>query len=115
MRIDEISFEGITMYHDGLSDQYVLTICLEGYLDSINSSKAIEFFNKTISVCKGLKKIELDLSKLTYASSTGIGAFTALLMSCKKGNISLELVNVGSKILDVITLLGFSSFFEIRG
>lgn len=114
MKNDEMNFQGININHSGLSENFVVTIYLEGYLDSINSSKIIEFFNSTLSSCKGTKKVILDLMKLTYVSSTGIGAFTALLMSCKKQSIDLELIHVSSKIMDVITLLGFSSFFVIR-
>lgn len=114
MKMNEVEYEGIKMYHSELSDSFTVVISLEGYLDTMNSSKVPDFLNTALSSCKGTKKVQLDLLKLTYASSTGIGAFTAILLSCKKQNIELELVHVASKIYDVILLLGFDSFFTIR-
>jgi len=75
---------------------------------------ATDFLNNIPEEIKGLNKIILNLEGLNYASSTGIGTFTSLLVTCKKMGIELELTNLASKIYDVINVLGFTSFFKIK-
>lgn len=109
-----LDFDGIKLIYGQIDEDNTITVYLDGYLDSINSTKiSPHLINITHSI-RGLGKITLNLEGLTYASSTGIGAFTSLLIECKKKEIELELINVNRKIIDVISLLGFTSFFKIR-
>jgi len=107
-------FEGIELKYGDINEENSLEVHLDGYLDTINSIQLTPQLNAITSDIKGLRKIVLNLKGLTYASSTGIGAFTSLLISCKQKEIYLVLLNVNKKILDVISLLGFTSFFDIR-
>lgn len=109
-----VNFEGIELSYGILDDEKSLSVSLTGYLDTINSTKISPHLSDITNSIKGLRKIVLNLEKLTYASSTGIGAMTSLLITCKQKEIELELINVNRKIIDVIALLGFTSFFKIR-
>lgn len=114
MDFSEIELEGIRLFHENVDDEKKLTVFLNGYLDSANSPKASGFLNAIPENINGIKKIVLDLNGLTYASSTGIGSFTALLIVCKKKSVELELINISKKILDVFSLLGFTAFFTVK-
>lgn len=47
-----------------------------------------------------------------FVASTGIGAFVALLRNVQTLGGSLILVGMQSRVLEVLQLLGFASFFE---
>lgn len=112
--ITTVRYEGIELSYGTIDDENCLTVSLIGYLDTINSTKISPHLTNITNNIKGLRKIILNLEKLTYASSTGIGAITSLLIACKQKEIELELFNLNRKINDVISLLGFTSFFKIR-
>lgn len=114
MILEEVEYDGINVINDGLDEKLSLKLHLNGYLDTMNANDITTYFTDTLSTQKGIKKLILDLSGLTYASSSGIGSFTSLLMNCKKQNIELELCCVHPKIKDVIDLLGFTAFFTIK-
>ncbi|MFO7849131.1 MAG: STAS domain-containing protein [Spirochaetia bacterium] len=89
------------------------TICiyLQGDLDNENSPALKELLAQIFDEPEIPSKIILDCSRLTYASSTGIGSFVFFLMECKKRNVQLFLSRVPGKVKDIFNLLGFDSYF----
>jgi len=85
---------------------------LRGQIDTNNSHHVVNAFNNIIAA--GYNRIILDMAGVPYASSTGIGALTHLLkaVTAKKGK--LVLINLVPSVLNVIQLLGFTSFLTIR-
>lgn len=57
-------------------------------------------------------RLELDLSGLGYACSSGIGAFAQALIAAKSTKARLVVVGVSPSVLSLFELLGFASFFE---
>jgi hypothetical protein len=49
---------------------------------------------------------------VTYISSTGIGKFTDFLKTIRAKNGDIILVGMSNHVLEVFTLLGFSTFFN---
>jgi len=87
-----------------------LIMHLTGYIDTYNS----EFFAKQMKTCiaAGYVNIILACSGLNYISSTGVGAFTAMLKDLvNKGEVVIAEAPI--KIIEVFQLLGFTSFFKI--
>ena len=80
-----------------------------GLIDTYNS----DFFRNQVTkvIDAGFKNIVIDSSATTFMSSTGIGAYTALLKTIRKIGGSLTIYGMPSKIYEVFQLLGFSSFF----
>ena len=80
-----------------------------GLIDTYNS----DFFrNQVMKVIEaGYRHIIIDSSATTFMSSTGIGAYTALLKSIRQIGGSLTIYGMPAKIYEVFQLLGFSSFF----
>ncbi len=87
-----------------------LMCSVQGNLETSNSSGFLETLEKELEG-KPVKKMILELAELYYVSSTGIGSFTTLLISCRNKGAELILRNMNHKVKSVFDLLGFSSFF----
>jgi len=90
----------------------IIELKIVGLIDTYNSSS---FFNEISSLVKdGHSKFIFNCEKLTYMSSTGIGAMAQLLKEIKetKRENFLYLVSVSPNVHDVFSLLGFTSFFN---
>lgn len=90
-----------------------LVILMAGYLDANNSGAFTEAMNRVIDTYGSLRLIVFDLEKLTYISSTGIGAFANVLIRGKQKGILLSLVKLGQNVRAVFDVLGISGFFSI--
>ena len=84
-----------------------------GYLDNVNSTHFMETVAKVIQENASIKTVVIDLLKISYISSTGIGALSNILIQTKKTNIVLYLINVGRKVRSVLDTLGMTGFFNI--
>ena len=93
-------------------DPTQLHIALEGYLDNNNSGYFAAAFKKTIDDYNKAKTVVLDLAKLNYISSTGIGSFVEILSYFKKNNYRLFIYRISDKVSSVFDLLGFTAYFQ---
>jgi anti-sigma B factor antagonist len=102
----KISLEKVDPVENGL------TIYLNGYIDTYNSS----FFQKRIAkvVEAGFVNLIFNCASLNYVSSTGIGSFTAFLKMVKPKGGDIVLLEIQPKVYEVFQLLGFSQFFNIK-
>jgi anti-anti-sigma factor len=89
-----------------------LVLLLDGYIDTYNS----DYFQKRIkrAIDAGFIRLIFNCGKLNYVSSTGIGSFTSFLKTVKPRGGDLVLLEISSKVYEVIQLLGFSPFFNIK-
>ena len=90
-----------------------LIIELSGYLDTQNSSSFMKSVEETLNTNNLIKTVIIDLLKITYISSTGIGALSNILVQTKKSSQELYLSDVMGKVQSVMGSLGFLSFFNI--
>jgi len=58
------------------------------------------------------KRVVLDLTKLEYLDSSGLGAVVRLWMTSKKAGSELKVVNLNQRLKDLFTLTNISSIFE---
>ena len=59
------------------------------------------------------KNIEIDLSKVDYIDSSGVGVLISLLKLQKKKGKSLNIKKVSAKVLNVLKLSSLSDVFEM--
>jgi anti-sigma B factor antagonist len=90
-----------------------MVILLDGSLDTHNSTHFADILTKTIDNYGKAENMVIDLGKLTYISSTGIGSFHMIFTHLKQKNIELYFMNINDKVNSVLHLLGFSGFFNI--
>lgn len=74
----------------------------------------IEAFRETLnSVVKdGARKVVIDLSKVDYMDSTGLGELVRAFTTLKKNNGELKLASMTSKIKDLMTMTKLLTVFE---
>ena len=99
-----------------VEDDYIperISIRMNGVLSHSNTA---EFTDSIMDFFNGDWKravIIMDLSRLQYISSSGIGAFTTIRMQADHKESPLYLLSMNPKVRQVFDQLGFSSFFRI--
>ena len=83
-------------------------IAVEGRLDAAQAPRAQEFLDQVSGPCV------LDLYKLEYISSAGLGVLLRTHKRLMGGGEGLKLVNVNNHINDIFTYSGFDKLFEIE-
>lgn len=83
------------------------TVLLDGRLDAAQAVKAQVFLDQVVGVCV------LDLSKLEYVSSAGLGVLLKTHKRLMGAGSGLKLINVNHHIHDIFRYSGFDKLFEI--
>ena len=61
------------------------------------------------------KRVVLDLCDVTQMDSLGLGTLVRLYVSCKAAGCSLELIHLGKRIRELLSLTNLLSVFAIVG
>ena len=93
-------------------DHNTYVIKLEGILDTYNSD---DFGNVTHLelINKSINNLVIDLEKLTYISSTGVGKIVSLFIKMNEKKINIFIYKMPEKIQEIFQLLGFLSLFNL--
>ncbi len=83
-------------------------IIAQGRLDAAQAPHAQEFLDAVTEECI------LDLGKLEYISSAGLGVLLRTHKRLMSSGGGLKLVNVNSHINDIFMYYGFDKLFEIE-
>ncbi len=89
-----------------------IVIFADGFLDNRNSSSFTDTITSITNKSENINELLLDLSRVTYISSAGIGSLTQILMQTKLRKIDFYLGNLNKKIKEVIDMLGFTNYFR---
>jgi anti-sigma B factor antagonist len=81
-------------------------IRLEGYVDAHTFTDFEEKLTHLVDI--GKYKIKLDLEKLTYINSTGLGLLVATYRQVRQHGGDLVIENLSPRISNIFNLLGFS-------
>lgn len=95
-------------------DSIQIIVDMKGRLETGNSNSFLNYMAEIIDDAVTGCELVLLMSDLYYVSSTGIGAFTTILVNSKKKNIQLFIQDMQPKVRSVFELLGFTSFFNFR-
>jgi anti-sigma B factor antagonist len=63
----------------------------------------------------GSRRIVLDLSDLTHIDSMGLGTLVRLYVSSRSAGCSLELINLGKRVRELLGLTHLLSVFTVIG
>ena len=61
------------------------------------------------------KRVVLDLAELTHMDSMGIGTLVRLYVSAKAAGCELELIHVGKRVRELLSLTKLLSVFAVCG
>ena len=89
-----------------------LEISVRGDLDTYNTESFLARTTKVVEA--GFVHLVIDMTRVRFASSTGIGALVLLLKQVRSLGGELVLVGVQPMVHEVLTLLGFAHYFTTR-
>ena len=95
-------------------DNIQVVVDMKGRLETSNSNSFLNYMAEIIDDAAPGCELVLSMTDLYYVSSTGIGAFTTILVNSKKKNMQLFIQDMQPKVRSVFELLGFTSFFNFR-
>ena len=87
----------------------VLTISLEGELNSVNSESVGEEIDKIIED-KTFKSLVLDFDNVSYISSAGL----RIILKLKQRYDDFSVINASLEVYDVFQMTGFTSMMSIK-
>ena len=90
-------------------DNDIVTIALEGRIDSGNSSDVENEIHEAIGDKKPASVI-LDASALEYISSAGL----RVILRLRKDNPTLRVINVSSEVFEVFEMTGFTEMMSVE-
>ncbi len=87
----------------------ILTIDLEGRIDTSNSGKTEK---QILEICqdKDHKDLILDADRLEYISSSGL----RIILRLRKKYGNLKMINVSSEVYDILDMTGFTSMIDVE-
>jgi anti-sigma B factor antagonist len=88
-----------------------LLIVASGYIDTYNSINFQKRAEKLVTA--GFSRLVMDMSAVSYVSSTGVGALANLLKLARPRDGNVVLMNVQRNVYEVLDLLGFLEFFNV--
>ena len=89
----------------------VVILDIQGEIDLYNAPEIKDTIQKLIEQQK--YNIIINLEKVSYIDSSGIGALISSLSNLKKYQGSLKIINVYASVKKVFELTKLTSFFEI--
>ncbi len=110
---EEVEYDSLKLTVD-IKDNDQVVVDIKGRLETANSNSFLNYMAEVIDNAATGCELVLSMADLHYVSSTGIGAFTTILVNSKKKNIQLFLKDMQPKVKSVMELLGFTSFFNFR-
>ena len=90
------------------SEDQILTICLEGDIDSATAPEA-EAQMMEVYHAHAAKAVVLDAEKLRYVSSSGL----RVLLKLRKLEENLQLINASPEVYDILEMTGFTDLFPV--
>jgi anti-sigma B factor antagonist len=89
----------------------VVILDINGEIDLYNAPEIKEIINGLIAEQK--TNVIINLEKVSYIDSSGIGALISSLSNLKKYQGGLKIINVFASVRKVFELTKLTSFFEI--
>ena len=89
----------------------IVILDIIGEIDLYNAPEIKDIINKLIEVQK--YNVVINLEKVSYIDSSGIGALISSLSNLKKYQGGLKIINVFASVRKVFELTKLTSFFEI--
>lgn len=96
-----------TIAGDDLSALAEMTGAIDG--------NTVQSFQNTLEEikAKGIQRLVLDMSKIKYVNSTGLGSLVKYADTFKSAGGGMALIKVPAKVKIVIEMLGLNAFFDI--
>ncbi|MEE1130005.1 MAG: STAS domain-containing protein [Caryophanon sp.] len=91
--------------------EQVIRGMIEGELDTFTAPQLKEEL-ETMELAEGVY-VEMDLSKLNYMDSTGLGVFVGFYKRAKREQATVKLIGLSSRLRRLFEITGLSDLMEI--
>ena len=91
-----------------------IVLALGGELDMKASSEASPLLESALRECPSHGKLLLDMTRVGYVSSTGVGLLATTMVEANKLSIKLVLLNIPTRVWNIMNALGLLSFFAVE-
>lgn len=88
------------------------TLRLAGEIDAYTAPQLKESFNSLME--QDSREIIVDLEKVTYMDSTGLGVFIGALKSAKEKDKQLKLVNIQERVFRLFQITGLDEIMDLQ-
>lgn len=88
------------------------TLRLTGEIDAYTAPQLKESFNSLME--QDSREIIVDLEKVTYMDSTGLGVFIGALKSAKEKDKQLKLVNIHERVFRLFQITGLDEIMDLK-
>jgi anti-sigma B factor antagonist len=106
----EVCYMDVTIYFKEIDHK--LFGFVEGEIDTFTASGLREEL-EAVKITDGLE-IELDLSKVNYMDSTGLGIFVAFYKRALRENGKVKLVGLSNRLQRLFEITGLSDLMDIE-
>jgi len=89
----------------------IYIVDVKGDMDLYNAHELKNVVNKLIE--KGISRIVINLEKVDYIDSSGVGALIHIFTSVKRNGYNLRIANVHGSVAKVIKLTKLMGYFPI--
>jgi len=86
-------------------------VALSGELDMQASNDLSPLLEATLQECSAGARLVLDLSRVTYVASMGVGLLSTLMVKAARKTVNLVLLDIPPRVRQVMDVLGLLSFF----
>jgi anti-sigma B factor antagonist len=90
----------------------IVVVRINGSLDTVAAYTFHEKMDRLIE--RGVYKFIINLEKLDYISSAGIGVFPGVALDLQKHHGGLVFINVSKKIYKLFEMIGLTTIFSIK-
>jgi anti-sigma B factor antagonist len=97
-------------FTDKKADEYLI-ISIDGVLDVHAGSKLKDYLQEKIDA--GLLKVALDMRKVSYVDSTGLGILVSCLSSIRKAGGELVVFDLDSEVAKLFALTRINQFIAV--
>lgn len=88
-------------------------VILSGEVDAFSGPKVKEVL-LSLAAEPGVRRIAVDLARVAYMDSTGIGIFVAVMKACKKAGSQLLVQNLSPRVERLFRITGFYDLIAVH-
>lgn len=91
-----------------------LLVTFAGHFDAEAAGLVMDPLVALVNAWDGAPSVTVDMAKLDYISSMGIGVLTKMAVAARKHGTELVLLDPRASVLNVLELLGIPEYIPVR-
>jgi anti-anti-sigma factor len=88
-----------------------IVLLLSGELDMKASGELTPLLESAVMECPERTRLLIDIHRVTYIASMGVGLLATLLSKAERKSVSLVLLDIPPRVRSIMEVLGLLSFF----